>query len=62
MNTLKNINTPVFLRPTTRVCHGYASVSVKDPEEYTVHTPEGFVKDSKRWVIFPRLLTRTIRR
>ena len=48
-------NTPVFLRLTTRVCHGYASVSVKDPEEYTVHTPEGFVKDSKRWVIFPRL-------
>lgn len=48
-------NTPVFLRPTTRVCHGYASVSVKVPEEYTVHTPEGFVKDSKRWVIFPRL-------
>ena len=48
-------NTPVFLRPTTRVCHGYASVSVKDSEEYTVHTPEGFVKDSKRWVIFPRL-------
>lgn len=48
-------NTPVFLRPTTRVCHGYASVSVKDPEEYTVHTPEGFVKDSKHWVIFPRL-------
>lgn len=48
-------NTPVFLRPTTRVCHGYASVSVKDPEEYTVHTPEGFVKDSTRWVIFPRL-------
>lgn len=48
-------NTPVFFRPTTRVCHGYASVSVKDPEEYTVHTPEGFVKDSKRWVIFPRL-------
>ena len=48
-------NTPVFLRPTTRVCHGYASVSVKDSEVYTVHTPEGFVKASKRWVIFPRL-------
>ena len=47
--------TPVFLRPTTRVCHGYASLEVKDPEEYVVHTPEGFVKDSKRWVIFPRL-------
>ena len=47
--------TPVFLRPTTRVCHGYASVDVKDPEEYTIHTAEGFVKDSGRWVIFPRL-------
>lgn len=47
--------TPVFLRPTTRVCHGYASIDVKDTEEYTVHTAEGFVKDSGRWVIFPRL-------
>ncbi len=47
--------TPVFLRPTTRVCHGYASLDVKDPEEYSVHVPDGFVKDSKRWVIFPRL-------
>ena len=47
--------TPVFLRPTTRVCHGYASLEVKDPEEYTIHSPDGFVKDSKRWVIFPKL-------
>ncbi|MBQ1491469.1 MAG: indolepyruvate ferredoxin oxidoreductase subunit alpha [Blautia sp.] len=47
--------TPVFLRSTTRVSHGYASIEVKDPEEYEVITPEGFVKDSKRWVIFPRL-------
>ena len=47
--------TPVILRPTTRVCHGYASLDVKEPEEYEVHTPEGFTKDSKRWVIFPRL-------
>ncbi len=47
--------TPVFLRPTTRVCHGYASLEVKEPAEYEVHTPEGFVKDSKKWVIFPRL-------
>ncbi len=47
--------TPVFLRPTTRVCHGYASITVKDPSEYLVHPVEGFVKDSKRWVIFPRL-------
>lgn len=48
-------NTPVFFRPTTRVCHGYASIQVKDAAEYTVHTPEGFMKDSSRWVIFPRL-------
>lgn len=47
--------TPVFLRPTTRVCHGYASIDIKDESEYTVHTPEGFIKDSKRWVIFPKL-------
>ena len=47
--------TPLFLRPTTRVCHGYASIMVKDETEYTHHQPEGFIKDSKRWVIFPRL-------
>ncbi|MCI9226863.1 MAG: 4Fe-4S binding protein [Dorea sp.] len=47
--------TPVLIRPTTRVCHGYASVTVKDPAEYTVHRPEGFIKDSSKWVIFPRL-------
>ena len=47
--------TPVFLRPTTRVCHGYASVEVKDPAEYLVTKPEGFVRDTKRWVIFPKL-------
>ena len=47
--------TPVFLRPTTRVCHGYAAVDVKEREEYTVHNPDGFVRDTRRWVIFPRL-------
>lgn len=47
--------TPVFFRSTTRVSHGYAAVEVKDPEEYYHHQPEGFVKDTKRWVIFPRL-------
>ncbi len=46
--------TPVLFRPTTRVDHGYANISVKDPEEYTEHTPGGFVKDPDRWVIFPR--------
>ena len=48
-------NTPVFMRSTTRVSHGYASIDVKDPEEYAVNKPEGFVKDTNRWVIFPRL-------
>ena len=47
--------TPVFLRPTTRVSHGYAAVRIKDPEEYEAHRPEGFVRDPGRWVIFPRL-------
>lgn len=48
-------HTPVFLRPTTRVCHGYAAVDIKEPGEYAVHIPEGFVRDTKRWVIFPKL-------
>ncbi len=47
--------TPVFLRSTTRVSHGYAAIDVKDPEEWAVHEAEGFIKDTNRWVIFPRL-------
>ncbi len=47
--------TPVILRPTTRVSHGYASIQVKDPAEYHRNVPEGFIKDTGRWVIFPRL-------
>lgn len=46
-------NTPVLFRPTTRVCHGCASVQVSDT--YEQHKPDGFIKDTKRWVIFPRL-------
>lgn len=45
--------TPVLFRPTTRVCHAYASIEnsvYSGPKQY-----EGFVKDSKKWVIFPRL-------
>lgn len=44
--------TPVIFRPTTRVCHAYASIDVPahlEPKKY-----EGFVKDSSKWVIFPR--------
>ena len=47
--------TPVFFRCTTRVDHGYESIDVKDVEEYRERSAEGFVKDSSRWVIFPRL-------
>ena len=45
--------TPVLFRPTTRVCHAYASIEnpvYNGPKAY-----DGFVKDSKKWVIFPRL-------
>lgn len=44
--------TPVLFRPTTRVCHGCASIMVKDTWEK--HLIEGFQKDTMRWVIFPR--------
>ena len=47
--------TPVFIRPTTRVCHSYQSIDVRDYAEYEDHRPDGFVKDSSRWVIFPKL-------
>lgn len=46
-------HTPVLFRPTTRICHAYANIDV--PDTFTPHTYEGFVKDSKKWVIFPRL-------
>ena len=48
-------NTPVIFRSTTRVCHAYSAIDVKDREEYYKNNVEGFVKDSGRWVIFPRL-------
>lgn len=48
--------TPVFLRPTTRVCHGYASVTVKDEKEFTQHKPEGFIKDSKLLGHLPKII------
>ena len=53
--TSEKYGTPVILRATTRVDHGYEALEVKDPEEYKVCRPEGFVKDPSRWVIFPKL-------
>jgi indolepyruvate ferredoxin oxidoreductase alpha subunit len=44
--------TPVLFRPTTRVCHGNAPVSLR--ETVVPAGPVRFVKDP-RWVIFPRL-------
>ena len=46
-------HTPVLFRPTTRVCHAYASIEV--PDSYSPKEYEGCIKDSRKWVIFPRL-------
>ncbi len=51
-------HTPVFLRPTTRIDHAYEAIDVADPTEWRRNQPEGFVKDSSKWVIFPRLSVR----
>ena len=51
----ERLGTPVFFRATTRVDHGYESIEVADEGEWQHNQPEGFVKDSSRWVIFPRL-------
>ena len=45
-------STPVFFRPTTRICHATASIELLP--DLPKKKPEGFIKDSK-WVIFPRL-------
>ena len=45
--------TPVILRSTTRVCHACADIDV--PEIKNPEPPEGFIKDTLRWVIFPKL-------
>lgn len=51
--------TPVFLRATTRIDHGYQSVEIKDPEEYAPRAEVSFERDPARWVIFPRLSVRS---
>lgn len=54
----ERIGSPVIMRPTTRVDHGYEAIEVQDQDEWKSDKPEGFVKDSSRWVIFPRLSVR----
>ncbi|MDR3249286.1 MAG: indolepyruvate ferredoxin oxidoreductase subunit alpha, partial [Treponema sp.] len=50
---------PVILRPTTRVCHSYASVELLpdlwNAGDLAKRTPDGFDKQGGRWVIFPSL-------
>lgn len=54
----EKLGSPVFLRATTRIDHGYEAVNVADESEYLHREPEGFVRDPKRWVIFPALSVR----
>lgn len=51
----EQIGKPVFLRPTTKVCHSCATLTV--PNKWKPRTASGFVKDPK-WVIFPPLAYR----
>lgn len=51
----ERIASPVILRATTRIDHGYEDIQVADEAEWARFEPEGFVKDPSRWVIFPRL-------
>lgn len=44
--------TPVLFRPTTRVCHACASIHLLPQKD--IPAAEGFIKDTMRWVIFPR--------
>ncbi|MDR3225616.1 MAG: hypothetical protein LBT52_04875, partial [Clostridiales Family XIII bacterium] len=49
----ERIGRPVILRPTTRICHSYATVEILPDLPRAI--PEGFTKDGGRWAIFPRL-------
>lgn len=46
-------DTPVFLRPTTRICHSYSDIETL--ENRIDRKSKGFVRDTNRWVIFPKL-------
>ena len=49
----EQLGTPVLLRPTTRICHSYVSLPIEECPVGPVAA--GFVKDTSRWVIFPKL-------
>ncbi len=44
---------PVFVRPTTRVAHACGVVEVPDSAP-AARPAAGFVRDTQRWVVFPR--------
>ncbi|MDD5800256.1 MAG: indolepyruvate ferredoxin oxidoreductase subunit alpha [Coriobacteriales bacterium] len=54
----ERLNTPVLMRPTTRIDHGYEAIQVADPEQWKDCQPDGFQRDPSRWVIFPKLSRR----
>ncbi len=45
-------NTPVFLRPTTRICHGRQAIDIDDERKSIA---KGEFEKGSRWVIFPKL-------
>ncbi|MDR0628362.1 MAG: indolepyruvate ferredoxin oxidoreductase subunit alpha [Treponema sp.] len=47
---------PVIFRPTTRICHSYASLSLLP--DLPCPSPAGFDKAGGKWVIFPSLAYR----
>ena len=51
----ERIGRPVLFRPTTRVCHSYASVEIRNSEFGMRNEEPAFAKENGRWVIFPRL-------
>ena len=50
----ERFHTPVIVRPTTRVDHASAFFEVPDETFARPATPEGFERDTSKWVIFPR--------
>ena len=51
----ERIGRPVLFRPTTRVCHGYATVEVESAAKPPPAAAKSFDKAGGRWVIFPKL-------
>ncbi len=46
-------DTPVFLRPTTRVCHSYSVVDIEKEPAYKQFNMGSFERDQKKFVMIP---------